>query len=129
MGDCGLRFLPLCNWQTAKRDRLAERLKPQQISKARARAAVYLGRVADKSLREDLNKAEKGDAEAQYKVGLAYYRDDFRTGENYMEAADWFQKAADQGHASAQQKLGNLYFSGLGVAKDNGFGAMYYREA
>ncbi|MBS0647807.1 MAG: sel1 repeat family protein, partial [Verrucomicrobia bacterium] len=34
------------------------------------------------------------------------------------EAAKWYQKAADQGHAKAQFGLGFCYKKGQGVAKD-----------
>ena len=35
-----------------------------------------------------------------------------------MEAASWYRKAADQGHAGAQFNLGAIYYSGQGVPQD-----------
>jgi len=38
--------------------------------------------------------------------------------ENPSEAARWYQKAADQGNADAQNALGQLYAKGVGVRED-----------
>jgi uncharacterized protein len=38
--------------------------------------------------------------------------------QDYIAAATWFRKAAEQGEAKAQVGLGFIYFSGLGVAED-----------
>jgi len=38
--------------------------------------------------------------------------------QNYAQAAQWFKKAAAQGHIAAQINLGTLYSSGLGVQLD-----------
>ena len=35
--------------------------------------------------------------------------------QDYRRAAQWYEKAALQGHAQAQYQLGNLYREGLGV--------------
>ena len=35
-----------------------------------------------------------------------------------VEAVKWYRKAADQGHASGQLGLGQMYYFGEGVAKD-----------
>ena len=34
------------------------------------------------------------------------------------EAVKWYRKAADQGNANAQNNLGNMYWFGNGVVKD-----------
>jgi TPR repeat protein len=62
-------------------------------------------------------KAILGNAEAQYRVGKAYENDGGTT-HDYVMAAKWYRKAADQGHPWAQVNLGDLYESGKGVAKD-----------
>jgi len=41
----------------------------------------------------------------------------------------WFQKAADQGYAVAQNNLGWLYQNGWGVSKDYAQAMMWYRKA
>lgn len=80
-----------------------------------------------------IETAERGDAEAQYKVGLMY---DNGKGvpqnyfpQRYVEAAKWYRKAADQGNANAQSKLGLMYANGVGVLKDEAESAKWYRQA
>ena len=64
-------------------------------------------------------KAEQGDEEAQYQLGLCYYTGE---GENVVKdfesAARWFRKAAEQGHALGQYNLGLCYFRGNGLPTD-----------
>ena len=55
-----------------------------------------------KSVSEYLAKAEAGDAEAQYLVGLMYLNG-MGIGEDKVKAEEWIRKAADQGHQAAQQ--------------------------
>lgn len=38
--------------------------------------------------------------------------------QNYQQAFAWYQKAANQGFADAQNNLGVMYANGKGVAKD-----------
>ena len=38
--------------------------------------------------------------------------------QNYQQALAWYQKAANQGVAQAQNNLGAMYANGLGVAKN-----------
>jgi hypothetical protein len=58
--------------------------------------------------------ARAGDAIAQYKLGYDYYLGK-GISQDYIQAAIWWQKAAEQGNASAQNNLGVLYNSGRGV--------------
>ncbi|MBR3425521.1 MAG: sel1 repeat family protein, partial [Neisseriaceae bacterium] len=44
-------------------------------------------------------------------------------------AVEWYQKAAQQGNATAQQNLGELYENGLGVEKDLSQAQKYYQQA
>lgn len=75
--------------------------------------------------------AEKGNAIAQFGMGLRYDPTFFSTGdypmlefveinpaENYDIAFNWYSKAADKGFDLAQWRLGDLYAQGLGVNKD-----------
>lgn len=48
---------------------------------------------------------------------------------DYVKAAELYQKAADQGHAEAQFKLGTMYADGLGVPKDYNKAAELYQKA
>ena len=61
--------------------------------------------------------AEQGDADAQNKVGWAYF---YGKGvpQDYAEALKWFQLAAEQGWAKSQMNLGYMYVNGQGVPQD-----------
>ena len=61
--------------------------------------------------------AEKGIADAQYKLGGMY---DVGKGvpQDDAQAAIWYRKAADQGHAAAQCALGLQCSQGKGVPND-----------
>ena len=65
--------------------------------------------------------AERGDANAQYNLGL-YYANGRGVPQDDAEAVKWFRKAAEQGDASAQYNLGLFYASGRGVAQDDADG-------
>ncbi|MFO1313152.1 MAG: tetratricopeptide repeat protein [Burkholderiales bacterium] len=72
--------------------------------------------------------AERGDPEAQYRVGLMYeYGKGFPA--NKAEAVRWIRRAADQNHASAQTELGILYTLGEGIAKDDAQAVAWFRKA
>jgi len=72
--------------------------------------------------------AERGDAEAQYNLGVNY-----ETGQDipqdYEVAVKWFTLAAEQGHASAQFSLGGSYYKGQGVPQDYKAAVKWYRLA
>jgi TPR repeat protein len=86
----------------------------------------------DKPLPEDFKSlkalAEKGDAEAQSKLGVMY-----GTGQgveqDFKEAFKWFQKASDQGVAGAQYSLGVWHEKGQGVEQDFREALKWYQKA
>ena len=49
--------------------------------------------------------------------------------QNYEQAVQWFQKAADQGEAIAQFNLGLMYANGWGVAKNHQMSIQWLRKA
>jgi uncharacterized protein len=61
-----------------------------------------------------IEQAKAGDPIAQYKLGYDYF---LGRGVplDYVQAAIWWRKAADQGYPNAQNNLGVLYNSGKGV--------------
>jgi uncharacterized protein len=61
-----------------------------------------------------IEQAKAGDQVAQYKIGYDYF---LGRGVpiDYVQAAIWWRKAADQGYPEAQNNLGVLYNSGKGV--------------
>jgi hypothetical protein len=86
----------------------------------------------DKPLPKDFKSlkalAEKGDAKAQYNLGLLE--------KDGREAAKWFRMAAEQGDAWAQYRVGRWYESGMGFVpgtferfKDEKEAVKWYRQA
>src|SRR5882757_7889726 len=60
--------------------------------------------------------AERGDAEAQFGMGLRFANAGDAPG--FAQAAHWYLKAAAQNHALAQYNLSVMYFRGQGVPRD-----------
>ncbi len=81
-----------------------------------------------KTVSSNLNLAEAGNAEAQFKLGVAY---DYGDGvvQNYQQAAYWYQQSANQGYTEAQNSLGSLYQAGLGVPKNYPEAIKWYQKA
>jgi TPR repeat protein len=74
--------------------------------------------AADRQALAELRaKAEKGDAQSQFDLGAAFSLGKFGLATNYMEAASWLRKAAEQNLPPAQCNLGVCYERGDGVAK------------
>ena len=48
---------------------------------------------------------------------------------NLRQAAEWYRKAAEQGHIDAYTNLGLMYANGLGVRLDFEMAAKWYRAA
>jgi TPR repeat protein len=61
--------------------------------------------------------AEQGHAEAQYQLGLMYFRGKGVT-RDYDQARKWTRKAAEQDYAGAQFNMGIMFFKGKGVSQD-----------
>lgn len=75
-----------------------------------------------------LEKAQSGDAYAQYKLGDCYYHGHGVT-KDYKEAVKWYRKAAEQGNVDAQNDLGFCYYHGQGVTKDCNEAVKWFRKA
>ena len=80
------------------------------------------------ALREWRPLAEKGDALAQYHLGVLY-RKGRGVPQDDVQARKWYDKAAVQGHAKAQYNLGTLYYNGEGVPKDYKQALRWFRLA
>ena len=72
--------------------------------------------------------AERGDAEAQYRIGRMY---EFGNGypQDKAQGIAWIRKAAAQGHADAEQELGVVYATGDGVTQDDVQAVAWFRKA
>lgn len=77
---------------------------------------------------ELVQKAQKGDPEAQYTLGRMYERGQ-GVARDDRQAAAWFGKAAERGFAPAQHALGGIYVSGRGVPRDDVQSVVWYRKA
>ena len=75
------------------------------------------GAAVANGLAETKARADKGDAQAQYRLGWRYYKGD-GVAKDAAEAVKWWRKAAEQGQVDAQTDVGNCYHEGDGVAKD-----------
>ena len=87
--------------------------------------------------------AEQGYVRSQLKLGNCYYNGE-GVNKDYAEAAKWYSKVAEQGNkdaverlrkiaeqgdVNAQYALGNCYYNGNGVNKDEAEAAKWYSEA
>lgn len=82
----------------------------------------------DERFRQWTEQAQSGDADAQYKLGIAYLRGT-EVARDYDAAADWFSKAAEQDHVKALYKLGYMHLEGKGVRQDYGKAYKYLRRS
>jgi len=80
------------------------------------------------TLRATRAAAERGDAAAQFNLGVMYEEGRAISQDN-VEAVAWYRKAADQGYGPAQINLGMMYGTGQGVEKDDVQAAAWYRKA
>lgn len=62
-------------------------------------------------------RADEGDAEAQFNLGL-YYFQGLGGDRNYSEAAKLFRDAAEQGHVMAANNLGAMNMDGRGIPRN-----------
>ena len=72
--------------------------------------------------------ADRGNAEAQFNIGLMYFRGE-GVDKDYVKAVVCCQKAAKHGYAGAQLCLGISYLEGLGVQKDQAKGLIWVHKA
>jgi TPR repeat protein len=75
-----------------------------------------------------LAAAQKGDAEAQFIIGMAYYRGVGAPADE-REALSWITRAAAGRNPDAQYHLGLAYLRGTGVAQDEATAAMLFGDA
>ena len=87
-------------------------MTPAQLAEASETARAFLGKKV--ALLETI--ATTGDGTTQFKLGLMFYlgTEIFK---DLDKAAQWFQKAGEQGHAEAPALLAGMHFSGEGLEK------------
>jgi localization factor PodJL len=69
-----------------------------------------------------------GDTSAQYELG-SRYAEGRAIARDPKLAAQWFEKAANQGLASAQYRIGSIYEKGIGVTRDFNISKTWYQRA
>src|SRR2546430_15513488 len=74
----------------------------------------FFHRARTLDLRATRDKANQGDAEAQFTLGLKYGTAEGGS-QDLGQAAQWYRKAAEQNHSLAQFNLGLMYAKGEGV--------------
>jgi TPR repeat protein len=110
-------------------------VKPARLASLVTVALLCAGTVAhgDEALpsgtRELRSAAEKGDPAAQFCLGNRYYLGQHQDPTRDAEADKWFRLAAAQGNAQAEERLGQLYYTGRGEAQDYAQAAAWFRKA
>ncbi|HEY1064609.1 MAG TPA: C39 family peptidase [Pirellulales bacterium] len=82
----------------------------------------------DAALQELVEKANRGDADAQLALA-GRYRDGQGVAKDAAEAMRWGHLAADQGHPAAQDFVGWMYFRGVQVRHNPVLAAAYFKSA
>ena len=75
-----------------------------------------------------LAKAEAGDAEAQFNLGIAYARGE-GVSEDMFKAARWIKKAAEKNYAKACSQLGGMYYFGDGLLINKEEASKWWKKA
>lgn len=79
-------------------------------------------------IEEYTRKAEAGDVDAQYNLGIIHYHGE-GVPRNFEEALIWFHRAAEQNDADAQYTLGFMYGRGEGVTKSHDLSVSWFGRA
>jgi hypothetical protein len=99
-----------------------------QIDLAEVPIAKDAARAGSGELAQLRANAEKGDLNAQARLGVMYY-----WGEgapmDWQEAKSWLRKAAERGSMDAQAKLGAMFFLGQGGPRDLDESVKWFRMA
>jgi uncharacterized protein len=72
--------------------------------------------------------AERGDAKAQYNLGVMYHQGE-GVPQDFAEAMKWYRRAAEQGIPEAHYNLGVMYHQGEGVPPDHAEAVKWFRKA
>lgn len=99
-----------------------------QEADEKAPVAAELSRMSAEELADYTASAEKGDADAQNKLGNLY-RYGLGVPRDFELAFKWFGRAAAQSNAPAELNLGNLFLSGNGAKQSSSEAAKWFRRA
>ena len=104
---------------------MKRRILPALLCAALALSAGCGGKPSVRQLR---NKADTGDVNAQYELGLRHARGD-KIAADPATANGWFRKAAANGHAEAQLAFARALLTGNGTVKDRATALGWLRQA
>ena len=124
------------------RKNLRRTVKRKRLGKGRRRptrrySRVQRGGLTDEELQKLINKANEGTgqlrtrAKAQFDLGERYYNGD-GVEQNYIEAFNWYKRAADwqlKQFPEAPYNVGFMYANGQGVAQDDAEAFKWYKHA
>ena len=74
-------------------------------------------------------KAEHSDSQSQFELAVALFRGDWGLAKDEVQAAKWLRKAAEQGHALAQNDLGLCFQNRRGVTTNAVKAVRWWRKA
>ena len=80
------------------------------------------------AMRAWLGPARAGDAFAQSNIGYLYEHG-LGVRQSYVEALEWYRRAANQNLAQAQLNIGMLYFYGYGVERNAREAVRWFRQS
>ena len=108
-----------------------QELRPQEkaISSNQVAVVQYNTGQRSEAVRMWQTHAEKGDAEAQFTLGVLYNRGDGGLAKDMIEAVHWYRKSAEQGHVIAQYNMGILCATGTGLTRDLNAAIDWWRMA
>lgn len=75
-----------------------------------------------------LRAANKGNTFAQCQIGNLYFRG-IGVQQNFLEAIEWYKRAAMGADATSQFRLGLMYARGLGIEQDQQEALLWMKKA
>jgi TPR repeat protein len=92
----------------------------------------FFGKMFSRSQKPDvelvLAHADFENAEVQFGMGLKF-ASSADASQDYLQAAEWYRRAAAQNHSLAQFNLGMMYACGQGVARDEAESTRWFGRA
>lgn len=83
-----------------------------------------------KKLFEQMQKsAENKDASAQNLLGVVYENGFLGQNEDIERAINWYKKSANNGSGIAENNIGNLYYRGQGLEKNDELAYKFYKKS
>ena len=121
--------------QELQQEKDANALLQKQLAQQSREAAVHSSRKTTTEDKQAGPAPALDSAEYWYKIGEQYAcgigvpRDDAGARQWYTKAAATFKKAAEQGDAAAQNRLGTMYKEGKGVPQNNDRARCWFEKA